>query len=225
MNKYIAESLGTCLLVLIGCGSAVLAGSHIGFVGVSFAFGFALLFLAYWLGPISGCHLNPAVTLALAFSKKISSCNVVPYIAAQIIGGIIDGFILLQIAQGNTEFSLVSGFACNGFAEHSPGNYSMISCLITEVVMTTILLLVVIGTTSKEFSVDAIGLCVGATLFTIHLVSIPVTNTSVNLARSIGVAVVHGGWALEQLWLFAAAQLIAVLLAVVLSCLLNLKKC
>ncbi len=225
MNKYIAESLGTCLLVLIGCGSAVLAGSHIGFVGVSFAFGFALLFLAYWLGPISGCHLNPAVTLALAFSKKISSCNVVPYIAAQIIGGIIGGFILLQIAQGNTEFSLVSGFACNGFAEHSPGNYSMISCLITEVVMTTILLLVVIGTTSKEFSVDAIGLCVGATLFTIHLVSIPVTNTSVNLARSIGVAVVHGGWALEQLWLFAAAQLIAVLLAVVLSCLLNLKKC
>ncbi len=225
MNKYIAETLGTCLLVLIGCGSAVLAGSHIGFVGVSFAFGFALLFLAYWLGPISGCHLNPAVTLALAFSKKISSCSVVPYIAAQIIGGIIGGFILLQIAQGNAEFSLASGFACNGFAEHSPSNYSMISCLITEVVMTTILLLVVIGTTSKEFSVDAIGLCVGATLFTIHLVSIPVTNTSVNMARSIGVAVVHGGWALEQLWLFAAAQLIAVLLAVVLSCLLNLKKC
>ncbi len=224
MNKYIAESLGTCLLVLVGCGSAVLAGSHIGFVGVSLAFGFALLFLAYWLGPISGCHLNPAVTLALAFSKKISSCNVVPYIVAQIIGGIIGGFILLQIAQGNAEFSLASGFACNGFAEHSPGNYSMISCLITEVVMTTILLLVVIGTTSKEFSVDAIGLCVGATLVTIHLVSIPVTNTSVNLARSLGVAVVHGGWALEQLWLFAAAQLIAVLLAVVLSSLLNLKK-
>ena len=223
MNKYFAESLGTCILVLIGCGSAVLGGSHIGFTGVSLAFGFALLFLAYWLGPISGCHLNPAVTLSLAFSKKISTCDVAPYIMAQIIGGVIGGFILWQIAQGSADFSLESGFACNGFAEHSPGNYSMVSCLIAEIAMTTILLLVVLGTTAKDFSANAIGLCVGATLTVIHLVSIPVTNTSVNLARSIGVAAIHGGWALEQLWLFALAQLIAVILAVGIFCVLGKK--
>lgn len=217
MNKYIAEVLGTCLLVLMGCGSAVLAGSQIGLLGIALTFGFTLLFLAYWLGPISGCHLNPAVTLALACSKKSSASEVIPYIIAQIMGGILGGFILLQIAQGNAEFSLASGFACNGFAEHSPGKYSMISCLITEAAMTFVLLMVVIGTTRKEFSAGAIGLTVGITLAAIHLVSIPITNTSVNLARSIGVAVVHGGWALEQLWLFAVAHLIAVVLAVVFS--------
>jgi aquaporin Z len=223
MNKYLAESLGTCVLVLIGCGSAVLAGGHIGFVGVALSFGLTLLFLAYWLGPISGCHLNPAVTLSLAFSKKITMCEIMPYIIAQITGGILGGFILWQIAQGNAGFSLAAGFACNGFGEHSPGDYSMISCLITEVIMTTILLLVVLSTTRKNFPVDAIGLCVGATLVVIHLVSIPVTNTSVNLARSIGVAAIHGGWALEQLWLFAAAQFIAVILAVGLNSLLEKK--
>lgn len=221
MNKYIAEILGTCLLVLMGCGSAVLAGSQIGLLGIALTFGFSLLFLAYWLGPISGCHLNPAVTLTLAFSKKTPMGEVVPYIISQIIGGILGGFILLQIAQGNAEFSLTSGFACNGFAEHSPGKYSMVSCLITEATMTFVLLMVVLATTKKEFSASATGLCVGITLAAIHLVSIPVTNTSVNLARSIGVAALHGGWALEQLWLFAVAHLIAVVLAIVVSKLLN----
>ncbi len=216
MNKYLAESLGTCLLVLFGCGSAVLAGSHIGFVGVALTFGFTLLLLAYLLGPISGCHLNPAVTLTLAFSKKLPACDVVPYIVAQVVGGVVGAYILLHIAQGHAHFNVhTTGFACNGFGEHSPGGYSELSCLITEAVMTTVLLLAVLSTTRKKFPSDIAGIFLGGTLVAIHLVSIPVTNTSVNVARSIGVAVIHGGWALHQLWLFAVAQLIAVVFAVV----------
>lgn len=216
MNKYLAESLGTCLLVLIGCGSAVLAGSHIGFAGVALAFGFALLLLVYWLGPISGCHLNPAVTLSLAFSKKLPASEIAPYIVAQVVGGIVGAYILLHIAQGHAHFNVhATGFACNGFGEHSPGGYSEMSCLITEAAMTLILLLAVLSTTRKKFPIDIAGIFLGATLTAVHLVSIPVTNTSVNMARSIGVALLHGGWALHQLWLFAVAQLIAVVLAVV----------
>jgi aquaporin Z len=216
MNKYLAESLGTGLLVLIGCGSAVLAGSHIGFTGVALAFGFALLLLVYWLGPISGCHLNPAVTLTLAFSKKLPAHEIVPYIVAQIVGGIVGAYVLLHIAQGQAHFSVhATGFACNGFGDHSPGGYSEVSCLITEAAMTLILLLAVLSTTRKKFPSDVAGIFLGTTLAAIHLVSIPVTNTSVNMARSIGVALMHGGWALHQLWLFAVAQLIAVVLAVV----------
>lgn len=216
MNKYLAESLGTCLLVLIGCGSAVLAGSHIGFAGVSLAFGFALLLLVYWLGPISGCHLNPAVTLSLAFSKKLPTCEVVPYIVAQVVGGIVGAYILLHIAQGHGHFNMhAAGFACNGFGEHSPEKYSQASCLITEAAMTLVLLLAVLSTTRKKFPNEIAGIFLGTTLAAIHLVSIPVTNTSVNMARSIGVALLHGGWAVQQLWLFAVAQLIAVILAVV----------
>jgi aquaporin Z len=216
MNKYLAEILGTCLLVLIGCGSAVLAGAHIGFAGVALAFGFALLLLVYWLGPISGCHLNPAVTLSLAFSKKFPAREVAPYIVAQVVGGIIGAYILLHIAQGHTHFNVhTAGFACNGFGEHSPEKYSQGSCLITEVVMTLVLLLAVLSTTRKKFPSEMAGIFLGITLAAVHLVSIPVTNTSVNMARSIGVALLHGGWAVQQLWLFAVAQLIAVVLAVV----------
>lgn len=217
MQKYIAEIFGTLCLVLFGCGSAVLAGSHIGIVGISLTFGLTLLSLAYLLGPISGCHLNPAVTLALAFSKKINNKEVLPYIIAQIVGGIIGAYILLHIAEGKAGFSITHGFACNGFDHHSPEGYSMISCLITEVLMTLVLLMAVLATTKKNFPSGFTGIVVGLTLTSIHLVSIPVTNTSVNLARSIGVAVMHGGWALEQLWLFALAQLIAVALAGILS--------
>lgn len=217
MQKYIAEIFGTFCLVLLGCGSAVLAGSHIGIVGIALTFGLTLLSLEYLLGPISGCHLNPAVTLSLAFSKKIAHKEIIPYIAAQIIGAVIGGYLLLCIAEGKTGFAIANGFACNGFGTHSPEGYSMISCLITEVVMTLVLLMAVMATTRKNFPSGFAGMFVGLTLTVVHLVSIPVTNTSVNLARSIGVAVVHGGWALEQLWLFAIAQLIAVALAGILN--------
>ena len=217
MQKYIAEIFGTFCLVLLGCGSAVLSGSHIGIVGIALTFGLTLLSLVYLLGPISGCHLNPAVTIVLAFSKKIAHKEIIPYIAAQIIGAVIGGYVLLHIAEGKTGFSIAHGFACNGFGHHSPEGYSMISCLITEVVMTLILLMSVLATTKKNFPNGFAGLFVGLTLTVIHLVSIPVTNTSVNLVRSLGVAVFHGGWALEQLWLFGLAQLIAVALAGILS--------
>ncbi len=215
MNKYLAESFGTAFLVIIGCGSAVLAGSHIGFLGVSLSFGFALLLLAYLLGPISGCHLNPAVTLCLFITKKFPGSDVLPYIVAQIIGGIVGGYYLFYIAHGQPGFSLDAGFACNGFGEHSPGGYSMASCFLTEVLMTEILLLAVLATTRQKFSTEFTGIFVGLTLAAVHLVSIPVTNTSVNFARSVGVAVVHGGWAIHQLWLFAAAQVVAVIFAII----------
>ena len=215
MNKYLAESFGTAFLVIIGCGSAVLAGSHIGFLGVSLSFGFALLLLAYLLGPISGCHLNPAVTLCLFITKKFPGSDVLPYIVAQIIGGIVGGYYLFYIAHCQPGFSLDSGFACNGFGEHSPGGYSMASCFLTEVLMTEILLLAVLATTRQKFSTEFTGIFVGLTLAAVHLVSIPVTNTSVNFARSVGVAVVHGGWAIHQLWLFAAAQVVAVIFAII----------
>lgn len=215
MGKYLSEVLGTCLLVLFGCGSAVLAGGHIGLVGVALSFGFALLMLTYWLEPISGCHLNPAVTLVLAFSKKFPMRDIVPYIIAQLVGGILGGYLLLHIAQGHAHFSVEAGFACNGFGEYSPGGYSELSGLITEVVMTTVLLLAALAIKCKKFSVDASGLFMGVTLASIHLLSLPVTNTSVNIARSLGVAVIHGGWAMQQLWLFGVAQLLAVVIAVV----------
>ncbi|MBP9828595.1 MAG: aquaporin [Proteobacteria bacterium] len=215
MGKYLSEVLGTCLFVLFGCGSAVLAGGHIGLVGVALSFGFALLMLTYWLEPISGCHLNPAVTLVLAFSKKFPMRDIVPYIIAQLVGGILGGYLLLHIAQGHAHFSVEAGFACNGFGEYSPGGYSELSGLITEVVMTTVLLLAALAIKCKKFPVDASGLFMGVTLASIHLLSLPVTNTSVNIARSLGVAVIHGGWAMQQLWLFGVAQLLAVVIAVV----------
>jgi len=215
LTRYLSEFIGTCLLVLMGCGCAVLAGADVGFTGVALAFGTTLLFLAYCLGPISGCHLNPAVTLCLAFSKKFPSSNVIGYIVAQCFGAILGGFVVYMIASGKAGFDIQQGFALNGFAEHSPKGYSMISCLITEAAMTAVLLFVILSTTHKSFPAQFTGVTVGLTLTAIHLVSIPVTNTSVNIARSLGVAVFHGGWALEQLWLFAVAHVIAVVLAIV----------
>lgn len=214
-TRYLSEFIGTCLLVLMGCGCAVFAGGDVGFTGVALAFGTTLLFLAYCLGPVSGCHLNPAVTLCLAFSNKFPSSNVAGYIVAQCLGAILGGFVIYMIATGKAGFDVHQGFALNGFAEHSPKGYSMMSCLITEAVMTAVLLLVILSTTNKSFPAQFAGITVGLTLTGIHLVSIPVTNTSVNIARSLGVAVFHGGWAVEQLWLFAVAHVIAIVLAIV----------
>lgn len=213
MNKYMAEVFGTFWLVLGGCGSAVLAAGFpdvgIGLLGVSLAFGLTVLTMAFAIGHISGCHLNPAVTIGLWAGGRFDTKDVVPYIIAQVIGGVIAGGILYVIATGQAGFDVVgSGFAANGYGAHSPGQYSMVSALVTEVVMTMMFLIVIMGATDKRapqgFAPIAIGLC----LTLIHLISIPVTNTSVNPARSTGVAVFVGDWAVSQLWLFWVAPIV-----------------
>ncbi len=211
MRKYGAEFFGTFWLVLGGCGSAVLAAAFpqvgIGLLGVSLAFGLTVLTMAFAIGHISGCHLNPAVSFGLWAGGRFSGRELVPYIAAQVLGGIAAGAVLLAIASGQPGFDVHAGFASNGFGEHSPGGYSIVSALVTEVVMTMMFLLVIMGATDKRapkgFAPIAIGLC----LTLIHLISIPVTNTSVNPARSTGVAVFAGGWAVQQLWLFWVAPI------------------
>jgi aquaporin Z len=216
MNKYAAEFLGTFWLVLGGCGSAVLAAGvadvGIGWVGVSLAFGLTVLTMAFAIGHISGCHLNPAVSLGLCAGGRFPSKDLVPYIIAQVLGAIVAGGVLYVIASGKDGFSAADGFASNGYGAHSPQGYSMLAGLVTEVVMTMIFILVILGATDKRapagFAPIAIGLC----LTLIHLISIPVTNTSVNPARSTGVAVFAGGWALAQLWLFWVAPLIGAVL-------------
>ena len=213
MNKYIAEVFGTFWLVLGGCGSAVLAAGFpdvgIGLLGVSFAFGLTVLTMAFAIGHISGCHLNPAVTVGLWAGGRFDTKDVVPYIIAQVVGGVIAGGVLYVIATGQAGFDVVGwGFASNGYGEHSPGQYSMMAALVTEVVMTMMFLIVIMGATDKRapqgFAPIAIGLC----LTLIHLISIPVTNTSVNPARSTGVAVFVGDWAVSQLWLFWVAPIV-----------------
>lgn len=211
MNKYIAELVGTFWLVLGGCGSAVLAAAFpdvgIGLLGVSLAFGLTVLTMAYAIGHISGCHLNPAVSLGLWAGGRFSTLQLVPYIIAQVAGGLLAGAVLYMIASGKAGFELSAGFASNGFGEHSPGGYSMQAALICEVVMTAMFLFVIMGATDARapagFAPIAIGLC----LTLIHLISIPVTNTSVNPARSTGVAFFVGDWAMAQLWLFWAAPI------------------
>ncbi|MFA0226930.1 aquaporin Z [Vibrio splendidus] len=213
MNKYIAEMFGTFWLVLGGCGSAVLAAAFpdvgIGLLGVSLAFGLTILTMAFAIGHISGCHLNPAVTIGLWSGGRFDGKDVAPYIIAQVIGGIIAGGVLFVIASGQAGFDVVSsGFASNGYGEHSPGGYSLTAALVCEVVMTMVFLFVIMGATDSKapagFAPIAIGLC----LTLIHLISIPVTNTSVNPARSTGVAVFVGDWAVSQLWLFWIAPII-----------------
>ncbi|NDJ82314.1 aquaporin Z [Vibrio campbellii] len=213
MNKYMAEVFGTFWLVLGGCGSAVLAAGFpdvgIGLLGVSLAFGLTVLTMAFAIGHISGCHLNPAVTIGLWAGGRFDTKDVVPYIIAQVIGGVIAGGVLYVIATGQAGFDVVgSGFAANGYGAHSPGQYSMVAALVTEVVMTMMFLIVIMGATDKRapqgFAPIAIGLC----LTLIHLISIPVTNTSVNPARSTGVAVFVGDWAVSQLWLFWVAPIV-----------------
>jgi aquaporin Z len=219
MNKYAAEFIGTFWLVLGGCGSAVLAAAFpevgIGLTGVSLAFGLTVLTMAFAIGHISGCHLNPAVSIGLWAGGRFPAKDLVPYIVAQVIGGIVAGGVLYLIASGKSGFSLSGGFASNGYGEHSPGGYALGAALICEVVMTMMFLVVILGATDARapagFAPIAIGLC----LTLIHLISIPVTNTSVNPARSTGVAVYVGGWAIEQLWLFWLAPIVGALIGAV----------
>ncbi|EKO3917118.1 aquaporin Z [Vibrio fluvialis] len=213
MNKYIAEMFGTFWLVLGGCGSAVLAAGFpdvgIGLLGVALAFGLTVLTMAFAIGHISGCHLNPAVTVGLWVGGRFSAKDVIPYIVFQVIGGVIAAAILYVIASGQASFDVAaSGFAANGFGDHSPGGYSLTAALVSEVVMTAMFLLVIMGATDNRapqgFTPIAIGLC----LTLIHLISIPVTNTSVNPARSTAVALFVGDWAISQLWLFWLAPIV-----------------
>jgi len=219
MKKYAAEFIGTFWLVLGGCGSAVLAATFpdvgIGLMGVSLAFGLTVLTMAFAIGHISGCHLNPAVSIGLWAGGRFPAKELLPYIVAQVVGGIVAGGVLYLIASGQAGFSLSGGFASNGYGEHSPGGYALGAALVCEVVMTAMFLVVILGATDSRapagFAPIAIGLC----LTLIHLISIPVTNTSVNPARSTGVAVYVGGWAVEQLWLFWLAPIVGALIGAV----------
>lgn len=216
MKKLVAEFIGTLWLVLGGCGSAVLAAAFpelgIGFVGVSIAFGLTVVTMAYAIGHISGCHLNPAVSVGLWIGGRFDKKDLLPYIVAQILGAIAGAGILFMIASGKAGFE-VGGFAANGFGEHSPGGFSMGAAFITEVVMTFMFLIIILGATHSKATKGFAGLAIGLGLTLIHLISIPVTNTSVNPARSISQAVFAQGWAMEQLWLFIAAPIIGAILA------------
>ena len=216
-KKLVAEFIGTFWLVLGGCGSAVLAAGFpelgIGFVGVSLAFGLTVLTMAYSIGHISGCHLNPAVSFGLWTSGRFATKELVPYIIAQVLGGIAGAGILYLIASGKAGFDVTAGFASNGFNEHSPGGFTMISVLIAEVVMTFMFLIIILGATDKRAPAGFAPIAIGLGLTLIHLISIPVSNTSVNPARSTGVALFQGTWAVDQLWLFWLAPIVGAILA------------
>jgi aquaporin Z len=217
-KRLSAEFLGTFWLVLGGCGSAVLAAAFpsvgIGLTGVSFAFGLTVLTMAYALGPISGCHLNPAVSVGLWAGNRFAAGDLVQYIVAQVLGAIAGAFVLYLIASGKAGFDVVqSGFAANGYGAHSPGSYSLFAGLVCEVVMTYMFLLIILGATDPRAPAGFAPIAIGLGLTLIHLISIPVTNTSVNPARSTGPALFVGGWALGQLWLFWVAPLAGAILA------------
>jgi|SRR5580698_99286 aquaporin Z len=211
-KRAIAECFGTFWLVFGGCGSAVLAAAFpnlgIGFVGVAFAFGLTVLTMAYAIGPVSGCHLNPAVSVGLVAGKKFPASELPAYIIAQVVGGIVGAGVLYVIASGKPGFTLAGGFASNGYGEHSPGGYSLLACLVAEVVLTMFFLLIIMGSTEQRTPKGFAPIAIGLGLTLIHLISIPVTNTSVNPARSMGPAVFVGGWALGQLWLFWVAPIV-----------------
>ncbi len=212
MKKYVAEFMGTFWLVLGGCGSAVLAAAFpdigIGLLGVSLAFGLTVLTMAFAIGHISGCHLNPAVSVGLWAGGRFPAKDLLPYIISQVLGGITAGAVLLMIAGGKVGFNVSAGFASNGYGMHSPGGYGLPAALITEIVMTMMFLLVIMGATDKRAPQGLAPVAIGLCLTLIHLISIPVTNTSVNPARSTGVAVFVGGWAIAQLWLFWIAPIV-----------------
>jgi len=212
MKSYVAEFFGTFWLVLGGCGSAVLAAAFpdvgIGLLGVSFAFGLTVLTMAYAIGHISGCHLNPAVSIGLWMGGRFPAAKVMPYIGAQVAGGIAGALILYIIASGKAGFDVRAGFASNGYGIHSPGGYSLAAAFVTEVVMTMMFLLIILGSTDKRAPAGLAPIAIGLGLTLIHLISIPVTNTSVNPARSTAVAVFAGGWTLGQLWLFWVAPIL-----------------
>ena len=219
MKQYGAEFFGTFWLVLGGCGSAVIAAGFpqvgIGFLGVALAFGLTVLTMAYAIGHISGCHLNPAVSIGLWAGGRFPARKLVPYIIAQVLGGIVAGGVLYFIANGRPGFDVASGLASNGYGAHSPGGYSLIAALVTEVVMTMMFLLIILGATAKRAPQGFAPIAIGLGLTLIHLISIPVTNTSVNPARSTGVALFVGGWAVAQLWLFWVAPIAGALLGAV----------
>lgn len=217
-NKLLAEAFGTFWLVLGGCGSAVLAAGYpelgIGFVGVSLAFGLTVLTMAYAIGHISGCHLNPAVSVGLMLGGRFPAKELGPYIAAQLVGAIAGAAVLAVIAGGKEGFDLVaSGFAANGYGEHSPDGYSMVAGLVCEIVMTFMFLFIILGATDKRAPAGMAPLAIGLGLVLIHLISIPVTNTSVNPARSTSQAIFVGGWAMSQLWLFWVGPIVGAALA------------
>jgi aquaporin Z len=216
MKKYIAEFIGTFWLVFAGCGSAIFAAAFpdvgIGLAGVSLAFGLTVLTMAFAIGHISGCHLNPAVSIGLWIGGRFNAKDLVPYIIAQVAGGIAAGGALYLIASGKEGFSLTNGFASNGFGAHSPDKYSMIACLITEVLTTAFFLVIILGATAKRAPQGFAPIAIGLALTLIHLVTIPITNCSVNPARSTGVAVFVGDWAVSQLWLFWAAPIVGAII-------------
>ncbi|MGZ5526508.1 MAG: aquaporin Z [Methylomonas sp.] len=219
MKQYSAEFLGTFWLVLGGCGSAVLAAAFpdlgIGFVGVALAFGLTVLTMAYAIGHISGCHLNPAVSIGLWAGGRFPANQLFPYIVAQVLGAIVAAAVLYVIASGAAGFDVSKGFASNGYGAHSPGGYSLLAALVCEVVMTMFFLIVILGATDKRASAGHAPIAIGFCLTLIHLISIPVTNTSVNPARSTGVALFAGDWAIDQLWLFWIAPIVGALLGAV----------
>ena len=216
-KKLGAEFIGTFWLVLGGCGSAVLAatfpGVGIGLLGVSLAFGLTVLTMAYAIGHISGCHLNPAVSFGLWISGRFPRKELIPYIISQVLGGITGAAILYLIASGKAGFDVTSGFASNGYGIHSPGGYSLLAALITEIVMTFMFLMIILGATDKRAPKGFAPIAIGLSLTLIHLISIPVTNTSVNPARSTAVAIFQGSWALGELWLFWLAPIVGAILA------------
>jgi aquaporin Z len=216
VNKYLAETFGTFWLVFGGCGSAVLAAGFpevgIGLLGVSLAFGLTVVTMAYAIGHISGCHLNPAVSIGLWSAGRFPASQLPGYIVAQVIGGLIAGGVLYVIASGAPGFDVNAGFASNGYGEHSPGGYSMVAALVAEVVLTMMFLIIILGATDDRAPAGFAPLAIGLGLTLIHLISIPVTNTSVNPARSTGVALFVGDWAVAQLWLFWVAPIVGALL-------------
>jgi len=216
-KKLLAEFFGTFWLVFGGCGSAVLAAAFpqlgIGFLGVALAFGLTVVTMAYAIGHISGCHLNPAISIGLAMGKRFPFGEVIPYIVAQVLGGILGSGVLYVIASGKDGFSLSGGFASNGYGAHSPGGYSLLACFVAEVVLTFFFVLVIHGATDHRGVTGFAGLAIGLTLTLIHLIGIPVTNLSVNPARSTAPAIFVGGWALQQLWLFWVAPILGGIIA------------
>ena len=219
MKAYVAESLGTFWLVLGGCGSAVLAAGFpdvgIGLLGVSLAFGLTVLTMAFAIGHISGCHLNPAVSIGLWAGGRFPANQLLPYIVAQVVGGLIAGGVLFVIASGAVGFDVADGFASNGYGEHSPGGYTLLAALLTEVVMTMMFLVVILGATDDRAPAGLAPIAIGFCLTLIHLISIPVTNTSVNPARSTAVALYVGDWAVAQLWLFWVAPIVGAVIGAV----------
>ena len=219
-RRAIAEFIGTFWLVFGGCGSAVLAAAFpnvgIGLLGVSFAFGLTVLTMAYAIGHVSGCHLNPAVSVGLVVAKRFPASNLLAYVVAQVAGGIVAAAVLYFIASGKAGFDLAGGFASNGYGAHSPGGYSLMACLVAEVVLTLMFLMIILGATDRRAAQGFAPIAIGLGLTLIHLIGIPVTNLSVNPARSTGPALFVGGWAVQQLWLFWLAPIIGAAIAGVL---------